>query len=192
MEEQFIRSPMLEALKAFVKILRETKSRGIIIGGIAVSIIGRARYTEDIDAVIMTDEDRLTEFLKVAEKNNFLPRIKDVEDFAARARVLLLQYAPGAINMDISLGILPFETEAIERSVEMRIEDVAFRIPTPEDLIIMKAVARRPKDYEDIRGIVALHPSLDKQRIEFWARQFADILEVPAIWNDLKAILENK
>lgn len=95
------------------------------------------------------------------------------------------------LNVDISLGALPFEKEAIERSQLVKSGGVSFRIPTPEDLVIMKAIARRPKDYEDIRGIVSLHPDMDKRRIEHWVRQFASTLEMPEIWKDLREILEN-
>lgn len=55
-----------------------------------------------------------------------------------------------------------------------------------EDLIIMKAVSRRPKDYEDIRGIVSIHKNLDKERIKYWVCQFGAILEIPEIWDNLK------
>jgi hypothetical protein len=30
-----------------------------------------------------------------------------------------------------------------------------------EDLLIMKAIARRPKDLQDIRGLLAAHPDAD-------------------------------
>jgi predicted nucleotidyltransferase len=183
--------PMMGALKAIEQLLAQTNSQGIIIGGIAVSLLGRARFTEDIDAIIFTDEERLPEFLEIAKKYSLIPRINNVEEFASRTRVLLLQYAPDMLNVDISLGALPFEKEAMERSQLVKSGGVSFRIPTPEDLVIMKALARRPKDYEDIRGIVLLHPDMDKKRIEHWVRQFASTLEMPEIWKDLREILEN-
>lgn len=182
---------MMGALKAIEQLLAQTNSQGIIIGGIAVSLLGRARFTEDIDAIIFTDEERLPEFLEIAKKYSLIPRINNVEEFASRTRVLLLQYAPDMLNVDISLGALPFEKEAMERSQLVKSGGVSFRIPTPEDLVIMKALARRPKDYEDIRGIVLLHPDMDKKRIEHWVRQFASTLEMPEIWKDLREILEN-
>ncbi len=55
--------------------------------------------------------------------------------------------------MDLSLGLLPFEKQAIKRSKRFRIANIAFNLPTPEDLIIFKAVAHRPRDIEDIAEI---------------------------------------
>ena len=37
----------------------------------------------------------------------------------------------------------------------------------PEDLIIMKAIAHRPKDMLDIESIITSHPKLDRKRIQF-------------------------
>ena len=63
------------------------------------------------------------------------------------------------------------------------------RLPTPEDLIILKAVAHRPKDMIDIEAVIAAQEHIDTARIAFWVRQFAELLEVPEIWTDLEKLL---
>ncbi len=63
--------------------------------------------------------------------------------------------------------------------------DLAIRLPTPEDLIILKAVAHREQDLLDIRAVVASHPNLDRQRIGRWVREFAQVLEMPELWDDI-------
>lgn len=45
--------PFLEPLEALQRLLSRFNERGVIIGGAAVSILGRARYTEDIDAMFL-------------------------------------------------------------------------------------------------------------------------------------------
>jgi len=54
----------------------------------------------------------------------------------------------------------------------------------------MKAVAHRPKDLEDIRTIADKQTSLDKGYIKNWVQQFAEILEIPSLWEDIAAILK--
>jgi predicted nucleotidyltransferase len=66
------------------------------------------------------------------------------------------------------------------------------RLPTPEDLIIMKAIAHRPKDYEDIRTLVIKYQNLDYQRIKRWVKDFAEVLEAPDLWTEIKQILESE
>jgi hypothetical protein len=64
------------------------------------------------------------------------------------------------------------------------------RLPTPEDLVIMKAIAHRPKDLEDIRTIVEKYPNMDVQRIEKWVRAFGEVLETPDLWGMIKSLLK--
>lgn len=58
------------------------------------------------------------------------------------------------MRVDLILGLLPFEREAIDRAVAVRLAGTVVRVATPEDLILMKLVSRRPRDEEDIRGIL--------------------------------------
>ena len=85
--------------------------------------------------------ENLPHLMAVAAEEGLVPRIADAEAFARRHRVLLLRHDASGISVDISLGMLPFEVEAVERSIVHEVGSVAIRLPTPEDLIIFKAVA---------------------------------------------------
>ena len=63
------------------------------------------------------------------------------------------------------------------------------RLPTPEDLIILKAIAHRPQDLIDIQAIAASHPDLDNQRIQFWVEKFGDALDLPDLWEMISQLL---
>ena len=54
----------------------------------------------------------------------------------------------------------------------------------------MKAIANRPKDLEDIRTIIDKNPKLDKKRIKSWVTQFAEVLEMPNLWDDIAEMLK--
>ena len=81
---------------------------------------------------------------------------------------------------------MPFEEEMVERGIVQSTSTLSIRLPTPEDLIIMKAVAHRPKDLEDIRTIIDKNPKLDVDRIRQWTKSFADVLETPGLWTDVE------
>ena len=66
------------------------------------------------------------------------------------------------------------------------------KVPTPEDLIIMKAVAQRPKDMGDIEALLRVHENLDLNRIRYWAGEFAAALETPGILDDLERMLTQR
>jgi len=124
-----------------------------------------------------------------ASQQGITPRIADAEIFARKNQVLLLLHQTSGINIDISLGILPFEIEMIERSQELKVGGLHLRLPTPEDLIILKAVAHRPQDLIDIQAIATSNPGLDKERVQFWVEQFGAALEFSDLWEHISQLL---
>lgn len=182
----------LKPLSDLQKLISLSKNKGIIIGGIASNLLGKPRFTADIDAVMLVEDSNIEKLLRLAKNIGFIPRVKNPIDFALKNRVVLLQHKQSLINIDISLGLLPFEIEAIERSIPIKIGKLDFSIPTPEDLIIFKAVAHREKDLMDIREIVNVNPKIDTKRIKKIVIEFAKALEVPEIWNDLEKIIKQK
>jgi len=181
--------PFSAPLAAVQRLLARFGDRGMIIGGLAASLLGRPRLTADVDAVMLLSLEDLPELISAAEKEGLDPRLEDAEEFARRHRVLLLHHSASGINVDISLGMLPFEEEAVERSTVHMIGDLSLRLPTPEDLIIFKAVAHRPQDLLDIQALIEVNPDLDRAWIERWLRQFARALDMPELWEDIRAWL---
>ena len=151
-----------EPLESLQNLISRFNHRGVVIGGIAASVLGEARYTEDIDAMFLLSAQDVPKFLEAADREGIVPRIENAVDFAKKNRVLLLRHVITNTNVDISLGIMPFERETVERSSIQEFDDsLQVQLPTPEDLIIMKAIAHRPKDLEDIRTLAVKYTNLD-------------------------------
>jgi hypothetical protein len=181
--------PLFAPIQALQNLLIQFNDRGVIIGGVAVSLLGIPRYTVGLDAVFLVSLDDVPRLLAEAAKQGIEPRIADPIGFARKNRVLLLQHSVSGMDIDLSLGILPFEFEMVERSRVVEIGSLKMRLPTPEDLIIMKSVAHRQKDLADIQGIAASHPILDKERIRFWVEQFGEALDLPELWQEIEKLL---
>jgi predicted nucleotidyltransferase len=183
--------PLMEPLEALQRLLSRFDDRGVIIGGTAVSMLGRARFTEDVDAMFLLSIQDIPRLLGAAKEEGIEPRIENAAEFARKSRVMLMRHIKSGTNIDISLGVLPFEQEMVERSVVHKIDEaLQIRLPTPEDLIIMKAIAHRPKDLEDIRAIAEKYPNLDVERIEEWVKAFGDVLEMPDLWDLVSRLLK--
>jgi hypothetical protein len=60
----------------------------------------------------------------------------------------------GVANLFWGVGSLPFERAAIRRARLMSVAGQRVRICTAEDLIITKIVSDRPRDREDVAGII--------------------------------------
>lgn len=185
-------STLLHALRDLVTWFASENIAGVIIGGVAVSILARPRVTRDIDAVVLVDENVWDEFLRGSLHYGFQPRIEHPLEFAHQSRVLLLRHKSSEIDIDISFGVLPFESELIDRSHIHVISGINIPLPTAEDLIILKAIAHRSRDLIDIDSILDVHRNLDLKRVFNWVKEFAIVLEMPEIEEDLKALIEKK
>lgn len=185
-------SPLLAALRDLVAWLQDKKVPGVIIGGVAASILGRPRMTRDIEALILLDEGDWGKFLASGRKFGFIPRLTDCLNFARKSKVLLVRHKPSGIDVDITFGALPFEKEAITRAVWLDIKKVRLPLPTPEDLIIMKAIAHRPRDDADIESILDVHKKLNLRKVRRLVKEFSNAIEMPEILGDLENILTRK
>jgi hypothetical protein len=185
--------PYREPLESLQNLIARFNHKGVVIGGIAVGVLGKARFTEDLDAMFLLSTQDILHFLEEAKQEGIEPRVENAVEFAKKKRVLLLRHTITETDIDISMGIMPLEEEIVERSSVQDFDDtLQVRLPTPEDLIIMKAIAHRPKDMEDIRTLAAKYPNLDIPRIERWVKDYAELLYAPELWEEIRKILENE
>ncbi len=182
---------LLGTLRDLMGWIQIERVNGVIIGGIAASLLGRPRTTGDVDVLIMLEEEFWKTFLNQGEKYNFFPRISEPLEFARQSRILLLKHKPSAIDVDISFAVLPFEKKTIFNATTVDIKGLLIRLPKPEDLIIMKAVAARPKDLIDIESIISTNPKLNYRRIHKTVQEFADAIDMPDIIENLEKIHKN-
>ena len=182
-------APLVSALRALIAWLDASTVRGVVIGGVAASLLGRPRVTGDIGALVLVAGDDWDAFVAKGARFAIYPRRADVIAFARRTRVLLLRHDPTGIDLDVSVAALPFEYDIVTRGRRRRIAGLSVPMITPEDLIVMKAIAHRPRDIADIEGLRDVHPRLDRARIVRLVREFATILEAPELVRDLERIL---
>ena len=168
---------VLEALAALQRALEDLDAPSMILGGIAVIARGVPRLTVDIDATVWGENVALEELFKSLAAQDIRPRIPEAEEFARRRQVLLLVHAPSGTPLEVSVGWLPFEREAILRAETVDFGGVPISVARPEDLIVYKAVAWRPRDQEDVERLLVLHgDEIDLDRVRELVRQFADAL----------------
>ncbi|MFM7143652.1 MAG: hypothetical protein ACKO2K_17245, partial [Alphaproteobacteria bacterium] len=79
--------------------------------------------------------------------------------------------------------------EMIARARRRRIHGLLIPLPTPEDLIVMKAIAHRPRDVADIESVLEANPAIDVTRTLGIVRDFATALDAPDLVSDLERLL---
>jgi hypothetical protein len=177
-------------LEKLVRLFSEIGKPGIIIGGIAVGVWSKGRATADVDGTILADYEDLPKLLDLANQLGLQSRMPNPIEFAKQAKILLFTHVPTGVNVDLSLGMTPFEQEAVERRQIVSWQGISFPVMTPEDLIISKAVAGRTIDLADIEWILKIQQNLDTKRIRYWVKQFAEILEAPEIYELIDHLLK--
>ena len=77
---------------------------------------------------------------------------------------------------------IPFEEQAIARGVTVPIGKSSVRLCAPEDLIVFKLVSERPRDREDVEGVIARQAAkLDLEYLGARAHELAADLGRPEI-----------
>jgi hypothetical protein len=185
--------------QAFLKVLRnltewfsDAQLGAMVIGGVAASILGRPRATRDIDVLAMLAEDKWAAALHDAERHGIAPRIEEPLEFARRTRVLLLRHVESGIDIDLVLGRLPFEEQAIARGNIHDLGGISVKLPTVEDLLIMKAIAQRPRDLRDMEGLLDANPDANVDAVRQWVREFSNAMTMPDLLEGFEKVLAGR
>lgn len=178
---------LADLISAAARLQVSWKSMGFefcFIGGLAVQHWGEPRQTNDVNATIWSEFGNERPVIQRLMEQ-LAGRIEHADQFALVNRVLLVQEASG-VDVDISLAAFPYEQELIRRSREQSFRGVGLVICGPSDLIILKAFANRPRDWQDIRGVIIRSGSqLDWQLIESELQVLAELKEEPEILEQL-------
>ncbi len=159
------------------------------MGGVANAIWGRPRATQDVDFKVLLGEHSIGEFVALIGAH-FKSRVANPDTFARRTYVLPI-YASNQVAIDLGLGFLPYEEQAIEHAASIEYQGTIFPVCTAEDLILLKAISERAKDWSDIEGVLMRQgEKLDQAYILDWLEQFAQALEQPELVQRYKQLLE--
>jgi len=154
------------------KSLKSHKLPYMIIGGQAVLLYGEPRLTRDIDITLGANTDRLDDLLVIVQELTLKPLPEDTESFVKETMVLPTLDETTSIRVDFIFSFTPYETEAIKRAKKVTILDQEVNFASPEDLIIHKIFAGRPRDIEDVRTIIIKNPEIDIRYIQHWLKEF--------------------
>lgn len=179
-------SPFVDLLAALAGAFDAIGAGWYLFGAQAALLYGVARFTADVDVTVHLrgkDPKALVEALSVA---GFQMRVFG-DDFIERTRVLPALHTATGIPVDIVLAGPGIEELFLERAEAHDLEGVRVPVARAEDILVMKVLADRPKDIEDVVAILAAHPNnLDLGLV----RSTLGLLEEALGQSDLLPVLE--
>lgn len=144
---------LVEAARRAFDVLEQAGARYALIGGIAVARHGILRPTRDIDLLLAVEKIRLPSLLEAFRSAGFAFEPGTV--IRAFTQDGMSQIAFGRTPLDLLAPVLPYFADVLNRA---RREPILGREPfvaIPEDVVVMKAIAMRSGDRQDIEGILA-------------------------------------
>ena len=156
------------------EILRRLTAAGVdfvVIGGIAIALLGYPRITRDLDIVFAYDDGNLEALGQVlVELNARLRGVKNEVDFVPDKRtlhgveLLTLETAAGWFDLHRLPTGVPNYARLRADAERMALGDFTVLVANPDDMIAMKQAAGRPQDRIDIAALEAIKRLRKEQR----------------------------
>lgn len=124
----------LEVLREAVDLLDRAEIRFVVMGGLAVAILGRPRWTHDVDIFLRPDDAQRA--LEVLEEAGYETERTDP--------LWLFKAEKDGVLVDLifrSTGYYYFDERLWSRAIETTFKGERVRVIGPEDLIVIKASA---------------------------------------------------
>lgn len=132
----------------------EWADRWYLFGAQAVQIWGMPRLTGDVDVTAELRGSDHSGFVTAMREAGFNLRVRDIGNFVKRTRVFPFVHRTSKIPLDVVLAGPGLEEEFLARARTVEVAGASIPVISPEDLIVTKLLAGRPKDIEDVRGIL--------------------------------------
>lgn len=156
----------------------------LVMGGLAVRVLGIPRPTFDVDLTVSIPRGRLQDLYNELDAAGFdVPdayRGGWVDEVAGMPVVKFKLYVGGrGIDADIFLAETRFQHEMMRRRRRGEIWGIPVFLPTTEDIILLKLLANRPRDLGDIADLRMVQGAPDEAYMRQWAAELgiADRLE---------------
>lgn len=91
----------MATVMALSEAIRECGVEFAIVGGVAASLVGRPRFTPDVDAVLWEVDQRLPALIECLRIKGFHLRSENSMEIARRSRAILLEDEK-SIGIDLS------------------------------------------------------------------------------------------
>lgn len=168
--------------------LDEQGVRYLVIGGLAVVVVGEPRTTADADAIVFVSPAEAEALIGLAANAGF--EVQTAAELERLASTGTMRFRRGPFQLDLITASLPFEEAAFRRASHHELFGIRLPFPSPEDLVLFKVLAGRDKDLLDAIGVARRHwGRLDIAYLEATLQPICDLAEDQSPWRRLQQVL---
>jgi hypothetical protein len=151
------------------RALSSTQAPYCVIGALALGVWGTPRATYDVDFLVLAQCTDPQPFLGLLQTTGFAIN-ETWHDANPMAREVVLRLAhPTAPHfpVDLVFSLGPFDRAVLDRRRAVDLHGLTIWMSSPEDLLLMKLRASRPRDFDDVISI-AKNPRLQLDLPYLW------------------------
>lgn len=162
----------MKLAKGLMDLSRQLNEAGLpfaLVGGIAASARGEARFTRDIDvAVVVQDDDEAERVVFLLVEQGYLVTATVEQEVTGRMATARLRNANGIV-CDLIFATTGIESEIVQGAEIIEVfSKVLVPTATAEALLAMKtlsATSQRPRDSGDIQAIILANPDFNESKV---------------------------
>jgi hypothetical protein len=162
-----------QALLDFVSIFHDLKIPYAVMGGMAIRAYSIPRATWDVDVTIAIEREELPQLFEAVERAGYsvpeayrggwVDRVADMP--VVKFRIYL---DGGGIDVDVFIAEEEFQRELLRRRRLTETDIGPLYLVTPEDLVLLKLVAARPRDLIDVADLFFMQGPMDEGYLKSW------------------------
>jgi hypothetical protein len=169
-------SDLAQTLRDFIELFERLGVPYAVMGGLAVRVYAIPRPTYDVDFTVLIERDRLPAFYAAGESLGYtVPEAYKTGwvDMVANMPVVKLRLYIGqqGVDVDFFLAESAYQKEVIRRRQLHKIDELDAQFVSPEDLVLLKLIAARPRDHGDVADVLFTQGQLDERYLRHWAAE---------------------
>lgn len=183
-------SALGETLRVLDEVFAAQAIEWYLFGAQAVAVRGAPRATQDVDVTIFVDRTGIHGLVNALLDQGIRHRYPEIADELLESGLVLPLVHESGMEIDIVLAHSGLEELTKQRATPLWIEGVEVPVAHATDLVVMKVLAGRGKDLDDVRSLLAsgdVHLAEAKDLL----RQLEEALDHQGLLPSLEAALRD-
>jgi len=153
-----IAKSLIETLKRLCLLFDDANIKFCLVGGLAVGILAKPRATEDIDLLVLIDKYNKEKIGSLLRNDFEIIQEHDLMYFKETTiwRIVIKDTFTndrGLVIVDLIFADNEIYKEAVADVIKLQIDNVDIPVVKPQNLIRIKKLSNRPRDWIDIQAI---------------------------------------